>query len=90
MSHVAYTPQLPGLTANDDLDTVIDWGLGADSTAYLERVLTDVRPRAAATVLWTCIAAQSSRQHACHAPRDPHWRRTSMLARFQPLSRRPL
>ncbi|MFE9127336.1 hypothetical protein ACFYOF_18285 [Streptomyces sp. NPDC007148] len=41
MHRTAYTPPLPGLTANDDLDTVINWGLGADSTAYLARVLTD-------------------------------------------------
>ncbi len=41
MPRTAYTPPLPGLTANDDLDTVINWGLVADSTAYLARVLTD-------------------------------------------------
>ncbi|MFE4756044.1 hypothetical protein ACFRIB_38435 [Streptomyces mirabilis] len=40
-AHTAYTPSLPGLTANDNLDTVINWGLGADSTAYLARMLTD-------------------------------------------------
>jgi len=37
----AYTPPLLGFTADDDLDTVINWGLGADSTAYLARMLTD-------------------------------------------------
>ncbi|MEU1600352.1 hypothetical protein ABZ468_48295 [Streptomyces sp. NPDC005708] len=42
MPRTAYTPPLPDLTANDDLDTVINWGLGADSTAYLARVLTDL------------------------------------------------
>lgn len=38
-----YAPALPGLTAagDDSLDTVINWGLGADSTAYLARMLTD-------------------------------------------------
>ncbi|WP_393073410.1 hypothetical protein [Streptomyces sp. LN704] len=38
----AYAPALPGLTTgdNDSLDTVINWGLGADSTAYLARMLT--------------------------------------------------
>jgi hypothetical protein len=41
MPRTVYTPPLPGLTANDDLDTVINWGLGADSTAYLARVLSD-------------------------------------------------
>ncbi|MFF9171845.1 MULTISPECIES: hypothetical protein [unclassified Streptomyces] len=38
MPDIAYTPQLPGLTAIDNLDTVINWGLGADSTAYLARM----------------------------------------------------
>lgn len=41
MPRTAYTPPLPGLTANDDLDTVINRGLGADSTAYLAKMLTD-------------------------------------------------
>ena len=40
MSRRTYPP-LPGVTADDHLDTVINWGLGADSTAYLARVLTD-------------------------------------------------
>lgn len=40
MPHTAYTPSLPGLRADDDLDTVINWGLGADSTAYLAKMLT--------------------------------------------------
>ncbi len=41
MPRTAYTPSLPGLSTTDDLDTVINWGLGADSTAYLARMLTD-------------------------------------------------
>ncbi|MET9122184.1 hypothetical protein [Streptomyces sp. NPDC004528] len=43
MSGTVYAPALPGLTTadNDSLDTVINWGLGADSTAYLARMLTD-------------------------------------------------
>ncbi|GHE34769.1 hypothetical protein [Streptomyces capitiformicae] len=41
MPHTTYTPSLPGLSTTDDLDTVINWGLGADSTAYLARMLTD-------------------------------------------------
>ncbi|MGW7719816.1 hypothetical protein ACWGKK_36735 [Streptomyces chartreusis] len=41
MPSTAYTPSLPGLTTTDDLDTVINWGLGADSTAYLAEMLTD-------------------------------------------------
>nr|WP_107905362.1 hypothetical protein [Streptomyces chartreusis] len=41
MPSTAYTPSLPGLTTTDDLDTVINWGLGADSTAYLAEILTD-------------------------------------------------
>ncbi|WP_069769428.1 hypothetical protein [Streptomyces sp. LUP30] len=41
MPHTAYTPSLPGLSTTDDLDTVNNWGLGADSTAYLARMLTD-------------------------------------------------
>ncbi|MEU0949853.1 hypothetical protein ABZ379_45435 [Streptomyces canus] len=40
MHRTAYTPSLPGLLAYEDLDTVINWGLGADSTAYLARMLT--------------------------------------------------
>jgi hypothetical protein len=41
MSRTTYTPSLPGLTAADDgLDTVINWGLGADSSAYIARMLT--------------------------------------------------
>ncbi|GAB1331777.1 hypothetical protein [Streptomyces sennicomposti] len=41
MPSTAFTPSLPGLAADDELDTVINWGLGADSTAYLARMLTD-------------------------------------------------
>jgi hypothetical protein len=41
MPRTPYTPSLPGLSTTDDLDTVINWGLGADSTAYLARMLTD-------------------------------------------------
>jgi 3'-phosphoadenosine 5'-phosphosulfate sulfotransferase (PAPS reductase)/FAD synthetase len=41
MASPAYTPSLPGLSGSDELDTVINWGLGADSTAYLARMLTD-------------------------------------------------
>ncbi|GGP80802.1 hypothetical protein [Streptomyces melanogenes] len=41
MPNTAYSLFLPGLTTDDDLDTVINWGLGADSTAYLARMLTD-------------------------------------------------
>ncbi|WP_225900776.1 hypothetical protein [Streptomyces sp. RLB3-17] len=41
MPRTTYTPSLPGLSTTDDLDTVINWGLGADSTAYLARMLTD-------------------------------------------------
>ncbi len=40
-ARTAYPLQLPGLTATDDIDTVINWGLGADSSAYLARMLTD-------------------------------------------------
>ncbi|MGW5657207.1 hypothetical protein [Streptomyces humi] len=40
-SETLCAPALPGLTADDDLDTVINWGLGADSTAYLAEMLTD-------------------------------------------------
>ncbi|WP_405764540.1 hypothetical protein OHU34_03280 [Streptomyces sp. NBC_00080] len=32
---------LPGLTTTDNIDTVINWGLGTDSTAYLAKMLTD-------------------------------------------------
>ncbi|WP_327591465.1 hypothetical protein [Streptomyces chartreusis] len=39
MSRTAYTPSLPGLGAVDeDLDTVINWVAGADSTAYLAKL----------------------------------------------------
>ncbi len=41
MPRTAYTPSLPGLTADDDLDTIINWGLGVDSTTYLAEMLTD-------------------------------------------------
>lgn len=42
MPRPVYTPSLlPGLTGSDDLDTVVNWGLGVDSTAYLARMLTD-------------------------------------------------
>ncbi|USQ85895.1 hypothetical protein NFX46_20460 [Streptomyces phaeoluteigriseus] len=41
MSAAAYTPSLPGLSTADEVATVINWGLGADSTAYLARILTD-------------------------------------------------
>ncbi|NUK21656.1 hypothetical protein [Streptomyces lunaelactis] len=41
MPRTAYTPSLPGLSTTDDLDTVINWGLGADSTAYIAEMLTD-------------------------------------------------
>ncbi|MEU5281681.1 hypothetical protein AB0G87_35335 [Streptomyces asoensis] len=41
MPRTAYTPSLPGLSTTDALNTVINWGLGADSTAYLARMLTD-------------------------------------------------
>jgi len=41
MPAAAYTPSLPGLLPTDEVDTVINWGLGADSTAYLARILTD-------------------------------------------------
>ncbi|WP_330358857.1 hypothetical protein [Streptomyces chartreusis] len=42
MSRTAYTPSLPGLgTVDEDLDTVINWGAGADSSAYLTKMLTD-------------------------------------------------
>ncbi|MER8226495.1 hypothetical protein ABTZ58_39660 [Streptomyces sp. NPDC094143] len=37
----AHTPPLPGLNRDEEVDTVINWGLGADSTAYLARMLTD-------------------------------------------------
>lgn len=40
-ARTAYTLALPGLTATDDIDTVINWGLGADSTAYLAKMLAD-------------------------------------------------
>ncbi|MFJ8158511.1 hypothetical protein [Streptomyces sp. NPDC094468] len=41
MSRFAYSPALPVFSSAEDLDTVVNWGLGADSTAYLARVLTD-------------------------------------------------
>ena len=41
MPRTAYTLPLPGLSTTDGLDTVINWGLGADSTAYLAEMLTD-------------------------------------------------
>ncbi|WP_217137265.1 hypothetical protein [Streptomyces sp. AC558_RSS880] len=41
MSIALYTPSLPGLSTADEVDTVINWGLGADSTACLARMLTD-------------------------------------------------
>ncbi|MFC9891895.1 hypothetical protein ACFW3A_21785 [Streptomyces pilosus] len=41
MSAAAYTPSLPGLSTADEVDTVINWGPGADSTAYLARIPTD-------------------------------------------------
>ncbi|CAL9676240.1 hypothetical protein SUDANB176_07794 (plasmid) [Streptomyces sp. enrichment culture] len=41
MPAAAYTPSLPGLLPADEVDTVINWGLGADSTAYLARILTN-------------------------------------------------
>jgi hypothetical protein len=40
MSPTTYTPSLPGLTADDNPDTVINWGAGADATAYITKVLT--------------------------------------------------
>ncbi|MFF2217583.1 hypothetical protein [Streptomyces antibioticus] len=40
MSPTTYTPPLPGLGANDTLGTVINWGAGADSTAYIAKMLT--------------------------------------------------
>ncbi|WP_258308861.1 hypothetical protein [Streptomyces sp. NWU339] len=41
MPSTAYTPSLPGLSTTDGLDTVINWGLDADSTAYIADILTD-------------------------------------------------
>ncbi|MCX4862419.1 hypothetical protein [Streptomyces canus] len=43
MSPTTYTPPLPGLTADGNLDTIINWGAGADSTAYLAKMLTAPR-----------------------------------------------
>ncbi|MEU0853351.1 hypothetical protein ABZ387_36335 [Streptomyces flaveolus] len=40
MARTMYAPSLPGLSTTDGLDTVINWGLGADSTAYLAQMLT--------------------------------------------------
>ncbi|MFI9040930.1 hypothetical protein [Streptomyces sp. NPDC053726] len=41
MPFTTYTPSLDGLSDTDDLDTIVNWGLGADSTAYLARMLAD-------------------------------------------------
>ncbi|MGW5136779.1 hypothetical protein [Streptomyces sp. NPDC004135] len=41
MPAAVHTPPLPGLSRDEEVDTVINWGLGADSTAYLARMLTD-------------------------------------------------
>lgn len=41
MPATAHTPPLPGLSRDGEVDAVINWGLGADSTAYLARMLTD-------------------------------------------------
>lgn len=35
MARTMYAPTLPGLTTTDGLDTVTNWGLGADSTARM-------------------------------------------------------
>ncbi|WP_328743728.1 hypothetical protein OHT57_46975 [Streptomyces sp. NBC_00285] len=41
MPRTTYTPSLPGLSAaDDDLDTIINWGAGADSSAYIAKMLT--------------------------------------------------
>ncbi|MFD9441902.1 hypothetical protein ACFWBR_27630 [Streptomyces sp. NPDC060006] len=41
MPPTPYTPSLPGLSApDDDLDTIINWGVGADSSAYIAKMLT--------------------------------------------------
>ncbi|MET9914788.1 hypothetical protein ABZZ74_50365 [Streptomyces sp. NPDC006476] len=41
MSRTTYTPSLPGLSAaDDDLDIIINWGVGADSSAYIAKMLT--------------------------------------------------
>ncbi|MER5995888.1 hypothetical protein [Streptomyces viridosporus] len=40
MPATIHTPSLPGLSTPDEVDTVINWGLVADSTAYLARILT--------------------------------------------------
>ncbi|WP_328499614.1 hypothetical protein OG828_49240 [Streptomyces sp. NBC_00457] len=40
MPRPTYTPPLPGLSSDDNLDTVINWGAGADSTAYITKMLT--------------------------------------------------
>ncbi|MFF6969323.1 hypothetical protein ACFY9G_38865 [Streptomyces anthocyanicus] len=40
MTRIPYTPSLPGPSTTDGLDTAINWGLGAGSTAYLARMLT--------------------------------------------------
>lgn len=41
MPRTAYTLPLPGLSTTDGLDTVINWGLGTDSTTHLAEMLTD-------------------------------------------------
>ncbi|MCX4462484.1 hypothetical protein OOK58_00150 [Streptomyces sp. NBC_01728] len=40
-ARTAHLLQLPGLTTPDETDTIINWGLGADSSAYLAKMLTD-------------------------------------------------
>lgn len=40
-ARTAHLLQLPGITATDETDTIINWGLGADSSAYLAKMLTD-------------------------------------------------
>ncbi|MDT0392915.1 hypothetical protein [Streptomyces dubilierae] len=41
MPAAVHTPPLPGLSWEEEVGTVINWGLGTDSTAYLARMLTD-------------------------------------------------
>ena len=57
MPRTAYTLPLPGLSTTDGLDTVINWGLGADSTAYLAKMLSET-----ATASWpsTCRTWQGN------------------------------
>ncbi|MGW6214312.1 hypothetical protein [Streptomyces sp. NPDC055109] len=43
-ARTAYTLALPGLTATDDIDTVINWGLGADRPARLRSGLCRAVP----------------------------------------------